>query len=307
MARKVVFIVLGIVLGLGGVLAIVAGAGILVLFGTNNTLESGAHPLRSSGSALLSPSADIQGLSSLSSNFGTPTLEVEARTTGPGNGVFVGVGPARQVDTYLTGASVTTITDLRLEPYGVTTQTRAGTATPPPPAQQRFWTAEATGSPTANLRWRVTTDGSYRVVVMRGDAGNPVTVQVRVGLTIPHIGDIGIGLLVGGVIVLIGGILLLVVGVRTRTGPPAPTTGWGPPPQQPGWGTSPQQPGWGTSPQPVPPPGQGEPRTPPAGTPPAGTPPAGTPPVGEPIGHPEPVEPPPPWPEAPPREPGAET
>jgi hypothetical protein len=228
MARKVVLIVLGVLLLVIGALAAIGGGALMALFGSNDTLSSGVQRVSTPTFALVSPAGLIQGASGAQTFVGSVRLRITATPTGAGKSLFVGIGPASAVDSYLSRISYDVATDVSVNPFHLTLARHGGTATPAPPGSQSFWVAQASGDhPT--LTWTVRS-GSYRVVVMNADASAPVAFAGGLDLTIPHSFAIGVGLLIGGVVLILIAIVLIVLGVRTRARPqsqpvPDPTTG----------------------------------------------------------------------------------
>ena len=219
MARKVVLIVLGVLLLVIGALAAIGGGALMALFGSNDTLSSGVQNVSTPTRALVSPAGLIQGASGAQTVVGSVRLRITATPTGAGHQLFLGIGPASAVDSYLSGVSYDVATDVSVNPFHLTLARHGGTAIPPPPGSQSFWVAQASGDhPT--LTWTVTS-GSYRVVVMNTDAAAPVAFAGGLDLTIPHSFAIGIGLLIGGIVLILIAIALIVLGVRTRARPPS--------------------------------------------------------------------------------------
>lgn len=217
MARRVVLFVLGGVLLVIGALAAIAGGALMALFGSSNTLSSGTQQVSTQTRALISSADSIQGASGAQTVFGSVRLRITAAPSGTGHHLFLGIGPAGAVDRYLSGVRHDVATDVSVTPFHLTLVRHSGTATPPPPGSQSFWVARASGDhPT--LRWAVKS-GSYRLVAMNTDASAPVAFAGGVDLTIPHLFDIGIGLLIGGIVLLLIAIVLIVAGARARPGP----------------------------------------------------------------------------------------
>jgi hypothetical protein len=217
--KRVVLFVLGGVLLVIGALAAIAGGALMALFGSNNTLSSGAQHVSTPTRALVSPAGSIQGASGAQTTFGNVRLRITAAPTQAGQRLFLGIGPTSAVDRYLSGASYDVATDVSITPFRLTLARHSGTATPPPPGSQSFWVAKASGThPT--LAWTVTS-GSYRVVAMNTDATAPVAFAGGLSLTIPHVFAIGIGLLIGGIVLILIAIVLIVLGARARSRPQA--------------------------------------------------------------------------------------
>lgn len=230
MAKKVVLIVVGSLLILVGLGATAVGAAILVVFGSNNTVVTGPHQVATPTHALVSPPEDIQNESSIAAAVGTPSVMFRLTTSQPG-GVFIGIGRTSDVNKYLSGVAIDQVTDISFTPYRLDTQRRNGSVTPPNPVLQTFWVTKTSGATNARVVWPVS-NGSYRVVMMRADASTGLIADARFGLTIPHIGAIALGLLIGGLVVLAIGIVLLIFGIRARARPhgsPYPPTPVEPP------------------------------------------------------------------------------
>ena len=217
MAKQVVLIVLGGVLLVIGVLAAISGGALMALFGSNDTLSSGAQQVSTPTRALVSQAGTIQGVSGVQTVFGNVRLRFTATPTGAGHDLFLGIGPASAVNRYLSSVSHDVATDVSVSPFHLKLTRHGGTATPPPPGSQSFWVAKASGNhPT--LTWTVT-NGSYRVVAMNTDTAAPVAFTGALALTIPHLFGIGIGLLIGGIVLILIAIALIVLGARARPRP----------------------------------------------------------------------------------------
>lgn len=98
-------------------------------------------------------------------------------------------------------------------PFHATYGTDRGAAPSGRPADQRIWTASATGSGRQTLTWDVK-HGSWSVVVMNADASRAVDVRVRAGADVPILPAIGWGALGGGLVLLVLAGGLVWVGVR---------------------------------------------------------------------------------------------
>ena len=66
-----------------------------------------------------------------------------------------------------------------------------------PPADQDFWTAQAAGAGTQQLSW-VPAEGDWMLVVMNADGSAGISVDARIGATVPALDGLGWGLLVAG-------------------------------------------------------------------------------------------------------------
>ncbi len=158
-------------------------------------------------------SADLSGPDWLADDV-LRTVQLRGDSVRP---LFIGIGPAAEVDQYLASVSHKELTDLG-NGRGVVV---GGDRRPADPAAQGFWVA--TGERAA--RWDVHS-GDWRAVVMNADASSGVTADVSIGAQVPHLGAYGVGLLVVGGLLLAAGGVLLISAARNRpdrSGPgPAP-------------------------------------------------------------------------------------
>jgi hypothetical protein len=120
--------------------------------------------------------------------------------------LFVGIAPKATVDAYLAGVEHTDATNLGLDPFKVTYVEHRGTVDPGRPASEPFWAAavSGTGSP---LAWKLRS-GSWSIVVMNADGSRDVAAKIGVGVKVPALLWVGIGLtLFGGALLAAGGLM----------------------------------------------------------------------------------------------------
>lgn len=223
---QITAIVVGGILALIGLGLALGGGAILALF-DDGTLESGSHSLSTPTSALVSSVANIEGTGEIADIVGDPEVRLSVTPRRPGDGVFVGIGRAADVERYLARSPIEEVSDIEVDPFELSgRRLRPGPSRPDPPASQRFWAAEGRGSDTATLRWDLA-DGDYRLVVMNADGSRNVQADGSVGVEIPHIGTVGWVLLGVGILLLVGGIAAIVlagVALARRPGATAPET-----------------------------------------------------------------------------------
>jgi hypothetical protein len=212
MAKRVVLIVFGVLLLVGGGICAIGGGALMALFGSDSTLTSGAHRVSTPTSALVAAMDDIKDTNGFGSVVGEPTLRVSV--TGTGKAVFLGVGPAEAVDRYLAGVAADKVTDFDVEPFSLRTSRQDGTALPASPESQTFWTARSSGT-SASVNWKIS-DGSYRLVLMNTDASAAIAADGTFALKIPNLFAVGVGALVGGIVAVLLGVLLLVLAARVQ-------------------------------------------------------------------------------------------
>lgn len=204
----------------GGILAVVGtvltigGGGVLALTGIDGAVDTSRHAYSTPTAALVSGTAKIEDTADVTNAIGHPRIRVSSRAAGSRD-VFVGVGPRRDVDRYLAGAPLETVTDVDLDPYKLSKTRRSGDARPKPPARQSFWVAKSSGR-TASVDWKVR-NGSYRVVVMNADGSRRVETASKLGVKLPHLGTIALVALFAGLAALLAGVGMIAPSVL-RTG-----------------------------------------------------------------------------------------
>lgn len=318
-AGRVLAVVSAVFLLIIGVTILLAGVTLMAVFGTDGEISSAKHPVASPTSAVVTDIAAIRNTSDVADVIGTP-VSTFAADGGNASGLFIGIGPAADVDRYLSGVETDQVVDLDLDPYQLGLARQAGTgATAAPPVDQNFWVASTSGTGNIDVSWQVR-DGDYRMVLMNADGTAGVQSQLSVGLGLAGMFWLALGLLIGGLVMVGLAVALLVVTSPRRrarspgfaggyvppggSGPrpaPVPPTGNGPPA---GYGP---QAGYAPPPGYAPPVGSPNDPTPPRGfaapppNPPGGyvspaAPPAGSTPIGgyaPPTGNPPPVDAPP--------------
>jgi hypothetical protein len=275
MAKKIVLIVFGTVILLVGLAVTALGVAGLTVGGRSGSIQSGYHAVATPTYAFVSNAEQLRKGQGFQLSSGHATLRVDARNGG--EPLFVGVGPAQQVTSYLAGSAYTTVTDINFGPFRLETRQSTGSAKPARPADQSFWVVQASG-PSPSLTWPIAS-GEYRLVVMNADASAGVRSDARLGLRIPGLFGTALGATIGGGVLSLLGIGLLIWGIaaKRRTpgyGQPAaygpagypppggysptgypPTTGYPPaPPQNPSDPAASGQPAPGSQPPSGPPP-----------------------------------------------------
>lgn len=178
---------------------------------------AGPERVTTSTYALSAPSVDIGGAGPdafYTDDFlGEVRIDFASKT--PGTPVFIGIGPAADVATYLNGVSHDEIADFDVDPFKLSTTARDGDKPAAGPAAQTFWVASATGTGPSTLNWTAK-GGDWTVVIMNADGSPKVDVDLSVGGTLPAVEGITIGALIGAVLLLIIAAALVVLAVTTR-------------------------------------------------------------------------------------------
>jgi hypothetical protein len=178
---------------------------------------AGPERLTTTSYALSAPSLDIGGAGPdalyTDDVLGDIRIDFESKT--PGTAVFVGIGPAADVAAYLNGVGHDEVADFDVDPFKLSTTTRAGNEPSAAPSSQSFWVASATGARPSTLTWN-TSGGDWSVVIMNADGSPNVAVELRVGGTLPAVEGVTTGALAGAVVLLIIGTAVIVAAIATR-------------------------------------------------------------------------------------------
>ncbi|QDG63336.1 DUF4389 domain-containing protein [Pseudarthrobacter sp. NIBRBAC000502771] len=224
----IIMLILGILLTLPG-LGALAGGAVASAVGTiqgDGYLTSGTSRFSVSSYALTSPRADSIGddvPGRLPFDVGTLRLRVEP--VAADKPVFIGIAPQADAEQYLSGVHHSELLNIRQRPFRAEYRDVPGGNPASPPADQRIWTASASGTGAQELTWNIT-PGTWEVVVMNADASAGIDVQAQAGFRSDLIRPAATGLLVGGIIALLIGVPLLIIGAAglgRHTVPPAPS------------------------------------------------------------------------------------
>jgi len=221
-AGRVVALVVGSVLVLGGLSSLGAGTALLVADTQGRDaagfIATPAQRFTGEGYALV---ADPMRLRQAAGDADLPgvvgQVRVRATATSP-SGVFVGIGPSTAVQSYLAPVAHSALTPppSATEP---STSTRPTAGGPPstPPEQEPFWVATASGTGGQELRWAPAA-GDWTLVVMNADGSRPVVADLSFGATAPGLGAAWRGLfgLGGGALVL--GSLIVALALWSASG-----------------------------------------------------------------------------------------
>jgi hypothetical protein len=142
------------------------------------------------------------------------TVRIRTQSTRP---VFVGIGPAAAVDSYL--ANVRREVATRFDAAQSDFRLLRGGAPAAAPATKHFWAAQTVGSATQTLSWSPR-NGDWRIVVMNANGSAGVHADLAIGARFPHLLWIGIGVLASGALLLLLGGAGLYAAIRTRVKAP---------------------------------------------------------------------------------------
>ena len=215
---KIAAIVVGAFLGLVGLGFLIGGSGLLW---ANETQRSDdgfftTEDISLSTESYALTSADIDLGSQPGEWFPSGRLATVKLEVGADTGVFVGIGPEDEVETYLDDvarAEVTRITDDSVRYRDV-----PGDEAPSPPDEQTFWVASASGPGTQTVAWDLES-GRWMAVIMNADATSGVTVDASAGAQTDLLVPFALGLLAVGAILGVIAVVLIVAGVRGSAQP----------------------------------------------------------------------------------------
>lgn len=187
--------VLAVVLGL---LVVIAGAAAAAYVGPDDTVRSDPARITTDTAAAVVTNELFR--------FVGPNVHVTI--TGHGAAVFAGVGHAEDVADFLGGTryDVVRVTSLPFTP-----KQEAGPGKPGPlhaPASSDLWVASIQGTGQQEMIWP-STDGDWRVVLMRADGGEGLDATVTVAFEMPQLFIGALTAVVSGLAAMVGGFLLL--------------------------------------------------------------------------------------------------
>jgi hypothetical protein len=217
--------IVGALLALAGAVALLAAAGLgvaqLTLRDDDGYFTSPRAHLATASAAIVGDDLSLGDVDDGASADVVDALSVRARITATrrdGADVFIGVGPAAAVRSYLAGAPFAEFDEVRNG--DVVLREHSGGRSVQAPTRQTFWVASAEGSGRRQLTWKPTS-GRWAAVVMNADASRGIDVDVRVGARIGSVPWIAAGIGAVGLILLLGGGVLLFVGLRSQSQPAA--------------------------------------------------------------------------------------
>ena len=217
-AGRSISVVAGSLLAVVAVVLLVGGSAVLVANRTmrdNGYLTSPTQSFSSAGSAVVvgdlllqGPDADATVPAQVAG-----TVRVRATPQDAATPVFIGIGHAAAVDTYLAGVART----LRGTAGGGARDLTGG-APSTPPAVAGVWDAQSTGPGQQVVFWTPHT-GRWSMVLMNTDGTGPVTANIDVGVSAPWLAWVGGLLVAAGIIVLVAAAALIVVAVHRASRP----------------------------------------------------------------------------------------
>ena len=113
---RVVAIVASVFLLLIGGCLVLGGGVLMAVFGKDGQVASEKNPVATPTAAVVTDVASIRDASDLADALGTPVVMLAA-DGGNASGLFLGIGPAAEVDSYLAGVAIDQAVDFTVDPY----------------------------------------------------------------------------------------------------------------------------------------------------------------------------------------------
>jgi hypothetical protein len=211
---RMVAVVTGSLVALIGIGLVGTGSGLTIVAATERDgqgfLSTPGETFATSTYALTSGHEELslEGPDWLHASDILGTVRLRTRSETP---VFAGIARTTDVREYLGGVERVAVRDLGAEHRSE--RRLAGGAPAMVPGDAGIWAASLTGSGRQELRWKPRS-GNWTVVLMNADGSRGVRARMTAAARLPHLGSLGAGLAIGGVLLLSGAAALLVVGIR---------------------------------------------------------------------------------------------
>lgn len=165
---------------------------------TEGYVESSEVSMSTDGYAIISTDLDLGSLPDewLPSSFvGTFQVRAESEDDSP---LFLGVGPAGDVDNFLTDVEHAEVTRFGNQTRLSYTE-HAGSSSPQPPGELEFWTVVSEGAGQQTLDWEPES-GEWTLLIMNSDGASGLDVSASLGVNTPWI---PVGLWLTGVLTVL--------------------------------------------------------------------------------------------------------
>lgn len=208
-----VSLIAGILLSLLGLGILSAAAGAFLSFGQDDEgfLATPTETFATDAYAITTPSARFimdRGVPELPFDLATVQLQASSNTDSE---IFIGIGPAGDVQRYLDGVSRTEVRQVNYFPFRPEYRDVAGSQARAAPTDQTFWAASASGMGTQEIEW-IIEPGNWVNVVMNADGTEGVSAELSAGVRSDLFAPVATALIIAGIILLLIGLPLLVLG-----------------------------------------------------------------------------------------------
>ena len=141
------------------------------------------------------------------------TVKMEGENNDSSKQIFIGIAKESYVKDYLLHVNYDEIRELSLYPEKVTYRNHPGRSVPEAPTEQTFWVAQESGTGTQTLEWELK-EGTWVLVLMNANGSTGIDLSGVVGVKVPWVFGVGLGLLLGGIALLILAVVLIVLATR---------------------------------------------------------------------------------------------
>ena len=141
------------------------------------------------------------------------TIKVQGSSEDSSKQIFIGIADEADVQAYLNSVNYDEISEFRVSPFRVYYTNHPGSSAPAAPTSQTFWIISEYGPGTQTLEWEVET-GNWVLVLMNTDGSVGTDLNGVVGIKVPWIFGVGLGILIGGIVLLIISIVMIVLASR---------------------------------------------------------------------------------------------
>jgi hypothetical protein len=181
-AGRIALLVTGCIVALIALSAL-AGGGFLTWAHTTQRdddgyYSTGREEFLTQGYALRSDDLDLgtEGPDWLFEEGRLGTIRLEGASVEPGGRLFLGIGPADDVERYLEGVEHDVVVDVEADPFEVEYRRAPGSRQPAAPDAQTFWAASGLD----RIEWEVD-EGRWMAVAMNADASRGIVAEISVG------------------------------------------------------------------------------------------------------------------------------
>ena len=214
-ALKVFLIAIGGLFALAGVALLVGSLALGGAYSTQRDADgyftAGAERFESSARAITTDQFDLLVERNLPDGLPARLGQLRVRAEAPSD-LFIGIGPADQVEAYLANVARDQITRIETEPFQVEYRRTPGSGAPAAPAQQDFWAVQATGPGSQTVAWDLES-GRWMAVLMNADGSPGVQADVELGARSELVGwAIGV-LALSGLLFLLAGSGMILGGI----------------------------------------------------------------------------------------------
>lgn len=213
---KIILAIAGAIAGLVAIALLAGGIALVVVHATarndDGFLTSPVYDMGTDSYALVSEDIDLASHPGdwWPSDPGKVWFNVDPVGT---QAIFIGIGPASEVDQYFSGVSLDEVTGLGVDRDDVDYRSRSGGAPTSLPGDQEFWVAASQGTGDQEMEWELD-KGEWKLVFMNADGASGLQADVEAGVKISILLPIGIGLIVAGIVGIVVTVVLMVVMVR---------------------------------------------------------------------------------------------